>query len=77
MEIDIQAVMKKFRVFKSSSLFPLSALEIKKYLTLRKCPVCLKKLYIDLKGNGRCKSIKCGKFFIKAATLKKYLTSKT
>jgi hypothetical protein len=64
-------ILKKFKVFNPVTLFPPTPAELIIYLKKGKCPICLHKLYIDRKGNGRCKQ--ADKFFIKAETLKKYI----
>lgn len=66
--------LKKYKVHTQTTLFPLEPKDISIALKQKLCPKCNRRLYTDRKGNGRCKSVKCGTFFITKEKLDKYLT---
>ena len=69
--LKIEEMMSRFKVIPPKSLFPLEREDFKRWLP-SKCPICFHKLYIDRKGNGRCKSKIKDKFFITKSALLKY-----
>lgn len=73
LQINIDQYLKKFRVFNPTSLFQPTAVEIVKALKDKRCPICQRKLKIDMKGNGRCASKFKDKFFISKVKLDKYI----
>jgi len=74
LNIDTTKFLERFKVHTPRTLFEPTAWDLTYWLTKRKCPLCYKKLYVDTKGNGRCKSKKSNdKFFIKSDSLKKYI----
>ena len=65
-------ILSKYKVRYPTSLFQPSPAEITYFLLKRRCPICVTKLKIDQKGNGRCVSVRKDKFFVSKATLAKY-----
>jgi len=65
-------LLDKYIVHTPRSLFEPTAWDKKYWLLQKRCPLCQRKLKIDLKGNGRCTSKFKDKFFIKSDSLKKY-----
>lgn len=62
-------ILKRFKVFNPSTLFPPTPEELKKYLKEGRCPLCYRKLYWQRDGKiARCKSKAKDKFFIKRET---------
>lgn len=73
LQINIDQYLQKFTIRKSASLFQPTAGEIVKALKDKRCPICQRKLKIDMKGNGRCASKFKDKFFISKVKLDKYI----
>jgi len=71
----LENYLSRFKVHTPKSLFEPTAWDLTFWLTKGKCPYCQHKLYIDRKGNGRCKSKRRDKYFITVQKLKKYIKS--
>lgn len=66
--------LKKFKVFKSASLFEPTAWDITYWLKQMRCPICQRKLYWNLnKTKAFCKSKFKDKYFIDGKLLTQYL----
>lgn len=75
MELNIEQYLSKFRIFHPSSLFPPTQAELIYFLRKKKCPLCLRSLYMKQDGSiWFCRSKKKDGFVIKGATMAKYLT---
>lgn len=69
--------LKRFKVYKSTSLFEPDAWDLTYWLKQMRCPLCQRKLYWNIdKSIARCKSKVKDKFFIKGETLQDYLKLK-
>ena len=65
--------LKRFRVFKSKSLFEPSREELIRWLSQERCPLCYRKLYWNRdQTKAFCKSKFKDKFFITKEAMKKY-----
>jgi len=67
--LKIEDYLKKFKIRPEKTLFPPTAWDKKYWLMQKRCPLCQRKLKIDLKGNGRCVSVKKDGFFITKSKL--------
>lgn len=69
LNLNIEQYLSRFKIYKETSLFPLTMEEKIRWIKQEKCPICQRRIYWNADGTkGFCKSKFKDRFFISRAT---------